>query len=363
MKRKQIDVKTVLVMMLMVAAGIIAGVFCSRSLYADKAVRFPLLWMEAIMIVSAYVQILLHEAGHLVFGLLSGYRFLSFRVGSIMLQRDTDGLRFKRFTLAGTGGQCLMDPPEMRGDTLPYKLYNLGGALMNLFSCAAFAAIAIRSGGIARAFFLTLALFGALFALLNGVPMRLQIPNDGHNVRTLARNAQARRAFWLQLRINALQTRGTRLRDLPQEWFAQTQSGESMSAALQVLAANRLTDMQALPEAREAAQRLLTDDNVPALYKSLLRADLVFFDVLERGADADVTPLKAKGTKAVLRKMRDYPAVLRTAYAVALLHDADRHAADKVLHRLEKVAQRYPVAADVESERAWIRVIDDRYAK
>ena len=55
---------------------------------------------------AAYLQIVLHEAGHLVCGLMSGYRFVSFRVGSITLFKDGDGkLRFKRFKLAGTGGQ------------------------------------------------------------------------------------------------------------------------------------------------------------------------------------------------------------------------------------------------------------------
>ena len=41
----------------------------------------------AVLLV-VYIQIIFHEAGHLVFGLLSGYRFVSFRVGSFTIVKD-----------------------------------------------------------------------------------------------------------------------------------------------------------------------------------------------------------------------------------------------------------------------------------
>lgn len=57
-----------------------------------------------------FIQIIIHEAGHLVFGLLSGYEFVSFRIGSITLAKYDNKYCFKRFHIAGTGGQCLMMP-------------------------------------------------------------------------------------------------------------------------------------------------------------------------------------------------------------------------------------------------------------
>ena len=41
----------------------------------------------ACLVLSFWLQAILHEGGHLVCGLLSGYRFLSFRVGSFTLLR------------------------------------------------------------------------------------------------------------------------------------------------------------------------------------------------------------------------------------------------------------------------------------
>ena len=62
--------------------------------------------------VSFALQIILHETGHLIGGLLTGYKFCSFRIGNLQLQRENGALRFRRLKLAGTGGQCLMTPPE-----------------------------------------------------------------------------------------------------------------------------------------------------------------------------------------------------------------------------------------------------------
>ena len=66
------------------------------------------LLLFALTLLSLYaamlLQVIIHEAGHLVFGLLTGYRFLSFRVFSLMLVREEEKLRFRRYSLAGTGG-------------------------------------------------------------------------------------------------------------------------------------------------------------------------------------------------------------------------------------------------------------------
>ena len=90
-------------------------------------------------IVFAFVfSIITHELGHLFYGWLSGYGFVSFRVFGVMLIKGSDGLKFKRYSLAGTGGQCLMVPPDMKDGKIPIILYNLGGVIVNLTSGALF---------------------------------------------------------------------------------------------------------------------------------------------------------------------------------------------------------------------------------
>ena len=78
------------------------------------------------------LNILIHEAGHLVFGLLTGYRFSSFRIGNFMWIKENEHLKIKRLSISGTGGQCLLVPPETSDEKTPFVLYILGGSIANL---------------------------------------------------------------------------------------------------------------------------------------------------------------------------------------------------------------------------------------
>ena len=83
---------------------------------------------------SIFLQVLLHEGGHLVCGLATDYRFVSFRIFNLTFIRKDGKLCIKRFSLAGTGGQCLLTPPERPLEDIPTTLYNLGGVLANLLT-------------------------------------------------------------------------------------------------------------------------------------------------------------------------------------------------------------------------------------
>jgi len=137
----------VLIMALFVAIGGVCGfmlpqLFEDRLADASPAMAFLLIAAEIIIMYAAMLaQIIIHEAGHLVFGLFGGYRFRSFRVGSFMLIREGDKLKLRRMSLAGTAGQCLMTPPAYT-ENFPVTLYNLGGSLMNLITAVIFALLA-----------------------------------------------------------------------------------------------------------------------------------------------------------------------------------------------------------------------------
>lgn len=96
-----------------------------------------LLNIFVIMIVSfllLFLQTIIHELGHLVFGLISKYKFLSFRIGSLTLIKIDGKYKLKSMKIAGTAGQCLLIPPEVEPNKLPITLYLLGGGLFNLIS-------------------------------------------------------------------------------------------------------------------------------------------------------------------------------------------------------------------------------------
>lgn len=168
------------------------------------------------------LQVIMHEAGHLLFGLLLGYRFVSFRIFSFTLIRENGRLCVKRFHLAGTGGQCLLAPPERPLEEVPVVLYNLGGVMANAATAlaAAFTLWQIGDRGLLPTLFLMMfAIAGLLLALLNGIPRRVNgFGNDGYNIRLL-RQPQSKRAFLSQLGVNALCQAGVRIKEMPAEWF------------------------------------------------------------------------------------------------------------------------------------------------
>ena len=81
--------------------------------------------MLAVMYVAIFIHIILHELGHLIGGLMSGYEFCSFRIMSFMWKKENGKIRLRRMNLAGTGGQCLMSPPDMINGKIPVFIYNL----------------------------------------------------------------------------------------------------------------------------------------------------------------------------------------------------------------------------------------------
>ena len=353
------------------------GVGCGVVL-ADSFDRRPgsaawPLWalgLAAVFLAAILVQITLHEAGHLVCGLLSGYRFCSFRVGSLMWMREDGGrLRLRRLRIPGTGGQCLMSPPDMVDGRLPVTLYNFGGALANLLT----AVLALALYGPARrvpllaAFLLFLAVIGGFTAAMNGIPLRLgNIDNDGRNALSLGHDPAALRAFWVQMKVAEAQARGLRLREMPEDWFSMPGDEalqNAMTAAQGVLVCNRLVDEGRLAEADRAIAHLLAGSRgLPGLYRGLLVCDRVTVELLGEARPAVLADLLTQGQVKFMGQMKRFPWVLRTRYLHALLAERDPAKAAAIRARFETVAGTYPYPADIASERELMALGDARAA-
>ncbi len=304
---------------------------------------------------SVLLQLLLHEGGHLVFGLLSGYRFCSFRIGSHIWLRRGGHIVHRRYSLAGTGGQCLMAPPDIRdAGRLPVALYNLGGPLMNLLAGVGSLLLArALPDGLVAALLQAFGFVGLALALTNGIPLfGGVVDNDGANTLSLLRGgADARRAFWVQFKVNEAQTDGVRLRDMPAAWFDVPCEGDfrnSMMAGWLALRCSWLLDRGRVAEADAAMEALLDSDaGILGIHRALLENDRRF---LACTGDAEGLPELPERARKVLKGMHGFPAVLRTAYAEALCAGKAAEAG-KLRAQLEEIAAAYPYEGEVESER------------
>lgn len=352
--------KKLLAMLPMMTVGLICGLLIgSYAIHAEES-GAPGGMLGAIIIlfvgflVGMYLQIAVHEGGHLVFGLLTGYRFCSYRLGSLMLIKEDGRLRLRRFSLAGTGGQCLMAPPPW-SENLPVVLYNAGGCLMNLL-CAALCMLLwlpLREHWLG-ALPLVSAVVGLGFALINGIPLRIGgVDNDGRNILSLKKDPVARYAFWQQMKVSEKQSKGLRLRQMPEPLFTYPTEGldNPLVASVAVFSCNRLLDQGKVAEARAAIETLLDrKTGLPGLYRSLLTCDLMCCRLLEGDSNGAKKLITTEWTQ-FCRSMKTFPSVQRTQYYRAKLLDGDRRASEKALAAFEKTAKTYPYPAEIEGER------------
>ncbi|MBQ8555967.1 MAG: hypothetical protein IJ438_08850 [Clostridia bacterium] len=324
-------------------------------------------WLLLCFYLSYVLQIILHEGGHLVFGLLSGYRFVSFNVMGFIWQKGADGkLRFGRMQIAGAGGQCLMAPPEYNGGNFPFTLYNLGGAAMNLIVSALCLVVALvfRQAVYLYILMMCMVLIGVFFAIMNGVPLPVpSIQNDGTNLLCIRRDMNARRAFWVQMNVAAEQAQGKLPSDMPEEWFAplpEEAMDNPIVCTIAVMNTDRLMSSLSFTQAEAAIRKLLArKKGVLGLYRMSMSCDGATCELLD-GRPGDLCEsLSSKENQQMMKAMKTNPSILRTQYALALLKDRDADKAAKALAEFDKAAPQYPYQQTIAVERQILLAIQN----
>ena len=359
---KKIDFGSIIFIVIMIAAGMACGLmvgeYIGKAAADGKGFWVTMAWLVIGIYAALFLQIVIHEAGHLVFGLLSGYQFSSFRIASLMVMKVDGKWRLRKFSLPGTGGQCLMSPPDLVDGKMPVVLYNLGGCIMNMIAAGIFAVIAYFAQGndVIFIFSVCMVAIGLATAVTNGIPLMVgPIRNDGSNALSLGKNPVAMQAFWLQLKMSELQTKGVRLKDMPAEWFivpTDEDLNNGLVAASAVFYANWLMDQMRLEEALEYIEALLAKETaVLGVYQSLLTCDRIYCELVVKKNTSEAIYLHNKEYEKFAKQMKNFPSILRTEYVYALLAEKDEQKACECLKRFNKIAKNYPYPNDIESER------------
>lgn len=372
-KRQDARLGNIILMAILIIGSAVIGFFTGNSIgyFGDKYGIPGLLISIGLLILiflgASFLHILVHEGGHLVFGLLSGYKFVSFRVGSLMFIKESGKLKTKKFNIVGTGGQCLMMPDSnWNAYKFPYILYNLGGSLANvilaLISLALYMAFP-ETRFISELFIISF-IVGIMGALMNAIPMKISgIANDGYNALHLSKDSQALRALYLQLYINGLQTKGIRLKDIPEEYFEIPEAADlsnPLIVTIGVFKCNRLHDNKDFIKAKEYSQYLI--DKAPGLldlHKNELLCELLFYEIIGTCRKDEIERIYTKELKDYIKNTSAYVSRRRLMYAYEIFVNNDRQRAKEELEAFNKIAKNYPYSGDVESEREIIKFIDD----
>ncbi|ASW42305.1 site-2 protease family protein [Clostridium isatidis] len=313
---------------------------------------------------SFYLHIIIHEGGHFLFGKLTGYRLTSFRIGSITIMKEEDKIKLKRFSIAGTGGQCLMEPPEYKEDKFPFILYNLGGGLLNIiFSIIAIIIYLIFSNmPYLLEILLSFSGIGIILGLMNIIPLKIAgAANDGYNIIFLKKNKDARYAFYRQLKINALLARGARIKDMPKEWFELSEGADinnPIIASVACMMGSYYQDNKDFQRSKEEFDYVLENsNNLLGIYKNEIECELLFYEIIgDRNIDK-INKLFTKELKKYIKASKHSLSKKRLLYAYELLINKDENTAKKYLDEFEKIAKTYPYKGEVEGERELISFV------
>lgn len=379
MSRKKKDRSVVPGFILQMFIGAFLGGFCGfygaktgfHMMGGEKSILGMLLGVLLVALeiwLSLYLQTIIHEGGHLVCGLLNGYGFVSFRVGSRILIKSQDKLRVKKYSLMGTAGQCLLSPPKWEEDRFPYVFYNIGGCLFNLIFSAVFIILhfLLKENTYVSGAFLVAGIIGFYLAVMNGIPLRIGgIENDAFNIRAMKRSLQARRSFWIIMEANAQNARGIRAKDMPSEWFEMPSDeslDNSLTASVAVLACNRAMDEKELEKAWEMGNHLLkVERGMSQVHRYMGTLDMLFCAlILDKEPGKFIKEYESKKFAKILKSLSAFPSVLRACYAYELLYKRDISAAEKKKAQFEALAKTYPYECEIESERELMSIAEEK---
>lgn len=310
------------------------------------------------MIFSFLILVPVHEFGHLVCGLLTGYKFVSFRIFNYTIIKIDGKLRVKKFAVAGTGGQCLLTPPDLPIDQIPTGWYNFGGILANIIVLV-----------IVLPFFLldlnpfvaeALGVFAsvdAIMILLNGIPMMANgVGNDGYNMKLLKKNLRSRQGIVNQLRANALIQNGMRPKDMPEEFFENPKDIDyrnALEVSIPLMYSSRLVDEMNYTEALECLEALYSHkDEIMPLYIKEIACELAFLYLRTGNLEKAEELLDKDLRKYIETYRRMMSSKERLLSAMAFYLDKDKSKAIDIYSNMKSRQDEYLLQGEVRSDLA-----------
>lgn len=336
-----------------------------------KEVVFAALIGIMSFVVSLFILITAHEAGHLVCGLLTGYKYVSFRIFNFTLIRNNnDRPCVKKFSVKGTGGQCLLSPPDLPLDKIPTAWYNAGGILANLLLLVVFIPLLWLDLNTFFTEFIVIFIFtDAIMLLMNAIPMQAGgIGNDAYNMIHLRHSMLSKHAIVLQLKSNALIQQGIRPKDMPDEWFEWREDicwKNALEISIPLMHASRLVDMMNWERAYDEFESLYRHkDDIMQLYVNEIACELICCALVtgrrERGADL----LDGNLQKYISSYKKVMSSKQRVLCAIALYIENDINKATEIFRSLEASQSKYLLQGEVKSDLAIMKtMLDDFFEK
>ena len=311
-------------------------------------------WMLIAVLIAFILHIIIHEGGHLVAGLLTGYRFVSFRFLNWTLISKDGHLQWRNFEMVGTGGQCLLAPPDKPVEQIDTRWYNAGGVLANLIIVAIALVLlwAFDLPGWLSTLLVMMVVIGLLIAAMNGIPMKMGgVANDGLNLLQLEKDLPAKKCFANILDINARNQAGERYEEMPDHLFEMPEPFDwknSMHTASALAAASKMLSMHLWEDAYQLlTQACANKADMMQLYQMEVES-MMTQACIATGRDEEARQHYDEQVKKYVTQHASTQSDKQlTTMAVALALDNDRAAAEEIYNKLKENREKYIHQGDV----------------
>lgn len=254
-----------------------------------------------------------------------------------------------------------MIPPETDApEASPYFWYNVGGGLFNILTALLCIPFILLTGGMVSKSFFLLAIISVAFAIMNLLPLRKgQIANDGGNILQLYRNPYDRGAIWRQFTINARQTLGESLKDMPESLFHAPEDGGSyIGASMLHLRGLYLLEQRDFSGAEALFRQCTEHPAVLDVHRNEALCELLFCRIMQNAPAEEIDELYDKQLQAYVKATEKYYiSRKRLLYAYSMLYQKDEALAEQVYAQAQKLRRTYPVIGELESELAMMEYI------
>ncbi|MGN0207019.1 MAG: hypothetical protein ACI4BC_07225 [Muribaculaceae bacterium] len=355
--------------------GLLRG-FTPIEIFVSKGSTIVVFFIvSTVMLIFSYpvvvVSAAFHEFGHFLFGWISGYKFVSFRVLDRVLIRKDGKFCIKRFNIPGTLGQCLMMPPERPIAEIPMGWYMLGGVVMNLLLLLASALILWK---VSFPVYLDILLFCLLWMLVfvnayllivNGIPMQLRgVVNDGKYVFSLLRDSEYKQSLVMILRINSALQNGIMPKDLPEEWFAHIDFASVKGHIAEGMAMNKFAvmfDRFLFADSLEWMEKIYAANEMTGIMKYEYECEIVFLSLILGKKERAEELWSNEELRKYCEALKPYTSgKIRVYWAVVKYLDGKDDEADEILAYLKQNSARFLLEGEVKSDIAIIEQLNGR---
>lgn len=175
------------------ASGLFISLYSSvYFIYSGRLFETSLVILITL-IVSAIMHILLHELGHILCGVMTGYRLSVFRLLHLTFYREESGWQAKvdkQSMTKGILGQALMVPTKEEAPVMPYLL---GGIMMNItLGVALLAGTSSIYQPLWNNVLIVAGYVGVFLGVMNLLPID---PTDGYHLKEIWRSPSYKQQF------------------------------------------------------------------------------------------------------------------------------------------------------------------------